>query len=123
MFKRSILPFVSLFTSAGTLICCALPALFVTLGLGASFAGLLGRFPQLIWFSEHKPLVFGGAGIALALAGVSQWYARNLPCPIDPQAADACKKTRRASLITYGVSVLIYLIGVGFAFIPPLFEK
>jgi len=31
---------ISLFTASGTLICCALPALFVTIGAGAALAGL-----------------------------------------------------------------------------------
>ncbi len=117
MERRSLLPFFSLFTSASTLVCCALPALFVALGMGAAFAGLVSKFPQLIWLSEHKVGLFGSAGVMLILAGVAQWRARNLPCPLDADAARACASARRWSKVTYGVSVAIYWVGSGFAFL------
>ena len=39
--KDIIIPLISLFTSFGTLICCALPALLVTIGSGAVFSYLI----------------------------------------------------------------------------------
>ena len=109
----------ALLLSSGTLICCALPALLVVLGAGAALAGLVSAVPQLIWLSEHKALVFGGAGAMLALAGWAQWRARSLPCPADPQLARACARTRRIAAITYGVALLSYALGVLFAFVLP----
>lgn len=44
-FKQAFLPTLSLFTSVGTLLCCALPALLVTLGAGAVFASLVKQCP------------------------------------------------------------------------------
>ena len=38
---------LSLFTSTGTLICCALPALLVSIGAGAVMAGLIEAVPQI----------------------------------------------------------------------------
>ncbi len=35
-----LLGYLSLFSSLGTLLCCALPALFVLLGLGATVASI-----------------------------------------------------------------------------------
>jgi hypothetical protein len=110
----------SLFASTSTLICCALPALFVSLGAGAALAGLISTVPQLIWVSEHKPLVFGTAGTMLAIAGFMQWRARNMPCPADPTLAAACAQARKNSLRIYYLSVLIFAIGAWFAFIAPL---
>lgn len=107
----------SLLTSAGTLVCCALPALFVTLGAGAALAGLVTAVPQLVWLSQYKVWVFAAAGVMLLLAGVMQWRGRNAPCPADPQKAAACQRLRRVSLFLYGISVVIYLTGVFFAFI------
>lgn len=118
-FKNTIAPALSLFLSAGTLICCALPALFVSLGMGAVLAGLVSNFPQLIWLSEYKAAVFSVAGIMLTIAGLMQWRARNLPCPIDPVQAKACTKLRRISWGIYGFSVFVYLTGAFFAFIAP----
>jgi hypothetical protein len=111
---------VSLFTSGGTLICCALPALLVTIGAGAALSSLVSVFPQLVWLSEHKDWVFSVAGVALAVAGWLQWRARFEPCPADAALAAACMKTRRTSRVIYFVSVAIFLTGAFFAFIAPL---
>ena len=43
--KNLLLPSLSLFTSLGTLFCCALPSLFVVLGAGAMLAGILSSAP------------------------------------------------------------------------------
>ena len=43
LWRQTILPSLSLFTSVGTLLCCALPALLVTLGMGAALAGFVQR--------------------------------------------------------------------------------
>lgn len=111
---------VSLFASASTLICCALPALFVSLGAGAALAGIVSNVPQLIWISEHKPLVFGMAAAMLALAGLMQWRAKSLPCPADPALAATCAKARKNSLRIYLASVAIFAVGAWFAFVAPL---
>lgn len=110
----------SLFASTSTLICCALPALFVSLGAGAALAGIVSNVPQLIWVSENKPLVFGIAAVLLVLAGIMQWRARYMPCPADPALAAACARARKNSLRVYLVSVGIFAIGAWFAFAAPL---
>ena len=109
----------SLLLSSSTLVCCVLPATMVALGAGASLAGLVSAFPQLIWLSTHKALVFGVSGAALAAAGVMQWRARSLPCPIEPVLASACMRTRRVALWTYLAGFAIYSIGAFFAFVLP----
>lgn len=117
---RKVANWISLFGSAGTLLCCALPALFVSLGAGAAFASLITHVPQLIWISEHKTGVFVFAGLALLIAGVLQWNARNLPCPVDPAQAQACESSRRWSLRIYLGSVVTFSVGAFFAFVAPL---
>lgn len=111
---------LSLFTSSGTLICCTLPALLVGIGAGAAMSSLVSHVPQLVWFSEHKVGVFLFAAAMLILSGLMQWNAKSLPCPADPQLAETCMTTRKASLRIYLASVLIFLIGGFFAFIAPL---
>lgn len=110
---------LSIATSGSTLICCALPALLVTIGAGATLAGLVSAVPQLIWLSMHKALVFGGAGAMLALAGVMQYRARFAPCPADPTLAAACMRARHVSLVIYTVSLAMFSVGVIFAFLLP----
>lgn len=116
---KKLLAFLSLFTSVSTLVCCALPALFVVLGMGAAFAGLVGAVPQIVWLSEHKALLFGMGGIFLALGGLLQWRSRAAACPIDPGLGQACATTRDWSLVTYFVALGFYLIGCFFAFLAP----
>lgn len=115
--REMFAPTLSLFTSAGTLVCCALPALFVSLGAGAALAGLTSSFPQLIWISEYKAWVFSVAAVMLVIAGWMQWRARYLPCPADPAQARACMRLRRISFGIYIFAVVVYLIGAFFAFV------
>ncbi len=111
---------LSLFTSGGTLVCCALPALLVTVGAGAALSSLISVMPQLVWFSEYKAEVFLVAGVMLILSGFMQWRARSLPCPADPELAAACARTRKFSVRMYVLSLVIYLLGGFFAFVAPL---
>ena len=115
--KNLLLPSLSLFTSLGTLFCCALPALFVVLGAGAALAGLLSNAPYLILLSKYKVLLFLISGSLMIISGYLIWRSRNAPCPADPLKARACKRLRIASLAIYFFSVTIYAIGFFFAFI------
>lgn len=111
---------LSMFASLGTLLCCALPALLVTLGAGAVLAGLVSTMPWLVTLSKYKLWVFLGAGLLLLLAGGMLWWARRLPCPVDPVQARLCTLWRRISQWLYGLSLGIYLTGGFFAFIAPI---
>ena len=113
------LSLLSLFTSGGTLICCALPALLVSLGAGAVMASVVSSVPQIVWFSEHKLSVFIFAGVMLSISGLLQWQARSLPCPSDKELAELCNKTRVNSLRIYIFSVSVFLIGGFMAFVAP----
>jgi hypothetical protein len=118
--QTKIASLLSLFASSGTLVCCALPALFVALGAGATLSSLISFVPQLVWFSEHKTAVFGAATLLLLVSGVMQWRARSLPCPLDIALATACMRTRLFSLRMYVFSVGLYFVGGFFAFVAPL---
>ncbi len=117
--QDNLIPILGLFTSIGTLLCCALPALLVTLGMGAALAGLVSHVPFLITLSEHKGWVFGVAGGLIFLSVLLQWTRRHAPCPVDPVAAQACKRLRRISIYMIVFAVVVYLTGVFFAFIAP----
>lgn len=117
---RKLLHLLSLFGSAGTLVCCALPALLVALGMGATMAGLASSVPQIIWLSEKKHVLFPVSAALLALAGWLQWRARALACPIDGDKAAACASARDWGFWVYCVSVGLFLIGAFFAYAAPL---
>src|SRR5437773_12188191 len=60
--RNPVLSYFSLFTSVGTLLCCALPSLLVLLGLGATVASFLSAAPWLVALSHHKRVVFAVSG-------------------------------------------------------------
>lgn len=121
MSLRKYLSFFALFTSLSTLLCCALPALLVSLGLGAVMAGLSANIPGLIWISEHKLGVFIASGFLLICNGILLWRTRNAPCPIEPALRQACLKGRHISKYIYFFTVVIFLIGFFFAYLAPMF--
>lgn len=117
MSKKLILPTISLFTSMSTLLCCALPALLVTIGAGASLAGMVSSMPWLVSLSKYKIYTFGFSAVMLTIAGIARYKSQNSVCPTDPAQAKACKNLRRISGIVYYGSLVIFLIGFFFAFI------
>jgi mercuric ion transport protein len=121
--KNVFVSFFSLFTSMSTLVCCALPAFLVSVGLGATMVGLVTTFPGLIWLSEHKYLIFGLSAGMLAISSYMQYRARFLPCPLDPDAALACNRARKWSEFITLFSIVVWVIGFTFAMIPLIIQK
>lgn len=108
---------LALATSGSTLICCALPALLISIGAGAVLASLVSTFPALIWLSQHKLALFTLAGLMLLAGG---WMQRRPPaCPLDPELARACVHYKRVSRWVYLFSVMVYTVGVFFAYAAP----
>jgi len=114
---------ISLFASSSTLICCAIPALLVSLGAGATLASLVAVFPKIVWISEPKEAIFMVSTALMCIGGVLQWRNRNAPCPIDPKQRDACLKTRKISQRIYWISLGLLIIGGWFAFVQPLIQS
>ena len=114
---KGIVPTLTLFTSMSTLLCCALPALLVSVGAGAVMIWLVSAVPQLIWLSEHKIQLFIFSGIMLSLSGILRYRNRNAPCPADPLKAKACDRLRRISGTIFYISLLFYAVGFFFAFV------
>ena len=117
--RNVVLSTATLLSSAGTLVCCVLPAILVALGAGAALAGLVTAVPQLVWLSERKPLVFGIAFVLLMVSGGATWYSRRLACPTDPLAARSCQRLRRINVALYSVALVSFAVGLTFAFVLP----
>ena len=113
--------FFSLFASSSTLICCALPAIFVALGAGASFASLITVFPFLITLSQYKTYITLLAFLLILLAGYINYKTYYMPCPADPELGRACSETRKKSRYLYYASVAIFLFATIFTYIVPRF--
>jgi mercuric ion transport protein len=119
--RSGALSYLSLFTSLGTLLCCALPSLLVLLGFGATVASVLSQVPWLVAMSHHKHWVFIVAG-ALIAASFVYTYAiapelqrRSGAC--DPNDPAPCQTATRFTRIVLWSSALLYIIGCFAAYI------
>jgi hypothetical protein len=114
-FGSGVVSYLSLFTSIGTLLCCALPSLFVLFGLGATVASVLSQAPWLVSMSHHKHWVFLTAGLLIAgnfiyvYAIAPKLQVRRGAC--DPSDPAACQTASRFSRIVLWCSAVLYLIG------------
>lgn len=115
--ENKVISYLSLFTSFGTLLCCALPSTLVLLGFGASLAGFLGDFPQLIVLSENKEWVFGISFFMLGISWLGQRYAAQKACPIDQK--ENCETTKNWSKPLFYVTLGINVVGAFYAFVLP----
>ena len=117
LIREVVVDTLTIFASVGTLLCCALPALLVSIGAGAAMASLISAVPQLVSISEHKIMLFIFAGIVIVISGVMSYRNRHLPCPTNPIAARSCRRVRRISTAVFLLSAALYSVGFYFAFI------
>jgi mercuric ion transport protein len=110
-----VLNYLSLFTSVGTLLCCALPSLLVLFGLGATVASILSEAPWLVEMSHHKHWVFLITGFLISSSFVYTYalapklQARTGAC--DPNNPANCQTASRFSRIVLWSSAVLYLVG------------
>ncbi len=109
--KGGGITWLTLYVTSGTLVCCALPILLVTLGFGATVAALTSALPFLITLSQHKAWVFALSGLMLGLSGWLLYRSRR-SCPTDPQLGELCNKSQIWNRRIYWSSVTIW--GIGF---------
>lgn len=97
-----------------SLLCCALPSLFVLLGMGTTVAAVVSAAPWLVSLSRHKTWVFVAAGLLVAGSrlylsyGVPRLTAEGASCQ-----SSVGRWTRRiwlASAILYGVGAFVAFV-------------
>ncbi len=119
--RSGALSYLSLFTSVGTLLCCALPSLLVLFGLGATVASVLSEAPWLVAMSRHKHWVFIVAGAMITCnfiyvyAVAPRLQMRSGAC--DPSNPTACQTASRLSRIVLWCSAALYMVGCFTAYI------
>jgi hypothetical protein len=111
--------FLSLFASSSTLICCALPALFVAIGAGASFASLITVFPFIVVLSQYKIYITFFALVMILIAGYANYKTYYLPCPVDPEVGRLCMKTRKNLRYIYYFSVVLFMFSTILTYLIP----
>lgn len=114
--KHSSWTWTLLFTTSATLVCCALPILLVSLGMGTVVASLASSAPWLITLSMYKGWVFAVSGLLIAAsAWVVQRAART--CPADPVLRQACETATRWNTRFLWLAGGMWAIGFFYAFI------
>ena len=118
MFDRSA-NLISLFASSSTLICCALPSVFIVIGAGATFASIISIFPFLIVISKYKVSITLVSLLILVFAGYINYRTYYLPCPADPELGRICLQTRKRSRSIYYFSVILFTFATIFTYLIP----
>ncbi len=101
-----------LFTSSATLICCALPILLVSLGLGAVSASIFSKAPYLVTLANYKSWLFLGSGLMLVIGGWTL-FRRGRACTTDPRLAAVCASAYMWNTRVWWSSLVVW--GIGFA--------
>ncbi len=114
--KNKHLSWLVLFSTTGTLVCCALPILLVSLGMGATIASLISQFPILITLSENKTGVFIFSALLL-LISIWTLYRPGRSCPSDPLLRQLCEKSQQWNQRLLWFSIIIWSIGFFAAFL------
>jgi mercuric ion transport protein len=111
--SSAVLSYFSLFTSVGTLLCCALPSLLVLAGLGGSVASTLSAVPWLVTLSRHKQWTFSISGALIVLGFLNMYHFAPGPranaCDLDSSACDSASNFTKRLL---WISAVIYAVGI-----------
>jgi len=106
----------TLLLSAGTLVCCALPLLLVSVGLGASVAALTSAVPWLVALSAHKSWIFTASALAI-VGSAFLLYRTSRACPADPRLAALCARADLWNRTVLVIAAAIWMIGFTVAFL------
>jgi len=114
--KEYLLPFFALFASISTILCCGLPIILVSLGMGAVFANLTASFTFITWLTERSIYLFAIA-IILLLIGWYFIFIKAQTCPLDKKLAEICRRSKKFNKIIWWISVVILVISFFFKYI------
>ncbi|GMQ83159.1 MAG: hypothetical protein BMS9Abin05_2646 [Rhodothermia bacterium] len=113
--NRGAVNILSLFTSTGTLLCCALPAAVAAVAGGAAVASLISTFPWLIPLSANKGWLFLGSGLILVFSGILVFRPKGaVACSIT--GGEGCEIAGRFTKVMFWISAGIYSVGAFFAY-------
>lgn len=107
--------YLALFTSTGTLLCCALPSALAAVAGGAAVTSLVSTVPWLVPLSQNKEWIFLGAGLMIVLSGLLVYRPKGkVACSIT--GGEGCTVAGRVTKIMFWLSAGIYAVGAFFAY-------
>lgn len=109
--QQRALSWLALLASSGTLLCCALPILLVSLGFGAVVATLTTSLPILVTLAEYEAWMFS---VSALLLGVTAWtlWVRPQQCPGDPQLAARCAQAGVWNKRVFWMASVVWMVGL-----------
>ncbi len=110
MDNKPYLRWITLFLTSGTLLCCALPILLVTLGLGSVVAAMSYNLPGFLFLAEHKIWTLSLSFIFLLFLAWVVWRPQQ-NCPLDPKLSIICQATKKWNKRIFILSMIIWFIG------------
>jgi hypothetical protein len=107
--------FLALFTSTGTLLCCALPSALAAVAGGSAVVSFVSTFPWVVSLSRHKEWIFLGAGVMILISGLLTYRPKGkVACSIT--GGEGCAVAGRWTKVMFWASAGIYAVGVFFAY-------
>lgn len=112
---QTLSSYLALFTSTGTLVCCALPSALAAIAGGSAVASLVSTVPWLVPLSQAKEWIFLGAGVMIVLSGLLTYDPKGkVACTI--AGGEGCAVAGRFTKWMFWMSAGIYVVGGFFAY-------
>jgi mercuric ion transport protein len=120
--REKLLSVTALFGSAGTLLCCALPAALAALAGGAAIGAYVSAFPFVVPLSRHQEWIFLIAGGLVVVNGILTLRPRGrLACAIT--GGKGCELAGAFTTASFWIAAGTYAVGAFMAYgIVPLLE-
>jgi di/tricarboxylate transporter len=113
--RQSVANVLALFTSTGTLLCCALPSALAAVAGGSAVVSLVSAVPWLVPLSRSKEWIFLGAGLMIALSAFLTFRPKGkVACTI--AGGEGCRVASRFQKAMFWLSAGVYGVGVFFAY-------
>ncbi len=113
--QSKVASFLALFTSTGTLLCCALPSALAAIAGGTAVVSFVSTFPWLVPLSQNKEWIFLIAGFMILFSGLLTYRPKGkVACSIT--GGKGCAVAGRFTKVMFWTSAIIYTIGAFFAY-------
>lgn len=109
--QSRVASFLALFTSTGTLLCCALPSAIAAVAGGSAVVSFVSTFPWLVPLSRQKEWIFLIAGVMILISGLLTYRPKGkVACSLT--GGKGCEVAGRLTKVMFWVSAGIYAVGI-----------
>lgn len=114
--QSTVAGFLALFTSTGTLLCCALPSAIAAVAGGSAVVSFVSTFPWLVPLSRHKEWIFLIAGVMVLISGLLTYRPKGkVACSLT--GGKGCAVAGRFTKAMFWTSSGIYAVGIFSAYV------